>query len=831
MKAIVLAGGFGTRIQPLTNSVPKPMLPILNRPMMEHIIIKLRDELNITEIAVLLYFKPEIIKEYFKDGKDLGVNITYFLPDDDYGTAGAVAFARDFLDETFVIASGDLVTNFNFKEIKKFHDKKKSKLTITLTPVENPLEFGVVIANEKTNQIERFLEKPSWGEVFSDTINTGIYFIEPEILDYIPFSENFDFAKDLFPLLMKEGVPLWGCPMKGYWRDVGNPISYRDVYKDIFDGLIELPFKGEKQKLDKAVVYLEQGVKLPEQIRADGVVVIGKGSKIADGVTLENVCLGSNVNIKKHTELIDCVVWDKVQIGTKTKLKNSVLCNDNIIKDEIKVPHGVVIAEKCEIGKKASFEKDLIVWPEKIIAANSVVNNNVIWGTKYKSSIFEEGKVKGRTNIELSIDVIIKIAESFGSTLPVGSTVYLSRDYHKSSRMLKRAFLSGMLSTGINVIDLQSTPSNVMRYRLQKNDEIVAGVHFRHSVQTSEDTEVIIYGSNGLTIDSKVSKSIEKLYFKEAYRRVNHTEVGEITEEDGSEEIYIDAVLDTLDLSLFKNSDLKVSADIMFGSTSYIYPIIMNELGIENVVLNAYKDDKKLSGVGEELIKTQKNMENITRAMGLDCAFLIYPNGHKLQIIDDKGELVYDYIALLAVLDMIDKYCDHKIKVLLPAWGPDFVKYKNIEIIRDKRENYTATELFDFDLIANTDGHFAFTNFGLNRDAVYSSFRILEILQKSGKKLSKTIEKLPKFTFKGENVPCPSEAKGKMMRKFLGDAGDKKIDTTDGVKTWVNEDEWILMVPDDNRDFLNIYIQAETEKSASKIFWKYQDKIEKWLSE
>ena len=831
MKAIVLAGGFGTRIQPLTNSIPKPMLPILNRPMMEHIIIKLRDELNITEIAVLLYFKPDIIKNHFKDGKDLGVNITYFQPDDDYGTAGAVAFARDFLDETFIIASGDLVTNFDFKEIKKFHEKKKSKLTITLTPVENPLEFGVVIANEETNRIERFLEKPSWGEVFSDTINTGIYLIEPEILEHIPYAENFDFAKDLFPKLMSQDIPLWGCPIKGYWRDVGNPISYRDVYKDIFAGKMKLPFKGEKKKIDKATVYLEEGAKVPEQIRMDGIVVIGKNTKISEGVTLSNVCIGDNVVVKKHTELIDTITWNDVQIGTKTKIRNSVICNENIIKDEIKIPHGAIIAEKCELGKKTSFEKDLVVWPEKIMDPNSVVTNNVIWGTKYKSSIFENGKVIGRTNIELSIDIVTRIAESLGSTLPVGSTVYLSRDYHKSSRMLKRAFLSGMLSTGINVIDLHSTPSNAMRYRLQKKEELVAGIHFRQSVLDPMNTEVIIYTSDGLPIDAKLAKSVERIYFKEAYRRVNYSEIGELTQEPEIEEEYIQAVIDNLDVNLLKTSEIKVATDIMFGSTANIYPRIMNELGIENVVLNAYKDDKKLSGIGEELLKSQKNMENITRAMGLDCGFLIYPNGHKLQVVDDNGELVYDYVVLLTVLDIIDKYCDHKMKVLLPAWGPDFIKYKNIEIVRDKFSNFKTSELIDFDLIANTDGNFAFTKFGLNRDAVYSSFKILEILQKSNKSLSKIVDKLPKFSFKGENVPCPSSFKGKMMRKFLEDAGDKKVSTKDGVKTWINDDEWILMVPDDNRDFLNIYIQAENEKSSSKIFWRYQDKIEKWLSE
>jgi mannose-1-phosphate guanylyltransferase/phosphomannomutase len=183
MKAVVMAGGFGTRIQPLTNSRPKPMLPVVNRPMMENTMITLRD-LGIKDFIVLLYFKPEVIQDYFGDGSKFGMNITYVIPDDDYGTAGAVKLAQEHIgDDNFIIISGDLVTDFDFQKIFDYHKQKKSKLTITLTSVENPLEFGVVIAN-KEGKIEKFLEKPSWGEVFSDTINTGIYVIEPEILDH-----------------------------------------------------------------------------------------------------------------------------------------------------------------------------------------------------------------------------------------------------------------------------------------------------------------------------------------------------------------------------------------------------------------------------------------------------------------------------------------------------------------------------------------------------------------------------------------------------------------------------------------------------------------------
>ncbi len=830
MKAIVLAGGFGTRIQPLTNSIPKPMLPILNRPMMEHIILKLRDELHITQIAVMLFFKPEIIKNYFKDGSDWGVEITYYQPDDDYGTAGAIAYARDFLDETFIIVSGDLVTNFDFKKIKAFHENKKSKLTITLTSVENPLQFGVVIAN-KNGEIEKFLEKPSWGEVFSDTINTGIYVLEPEIMNYIPYGENFDFAKDLFPKLMQEKITLWGCSQQGYWRDVGNPESYREVYGDIFKQHILLDFKGEKQETSWATIYAEEGVEIDPKVRLKGIVVLGKNVKISEGVTLENVCIGANSKIKKHVELIDCVLWNKVSINTKTKLKNAVICNNNKIEEEVKASLGVILAENCEINRKVSFERDVIIWPDKIIDEHSVVSTNIIWGDKYKSSIFQAGRVIGRTNIELSSQMSAKLAESFGSILPIGSNVYVSRDYHKSSRMLKRAFLSGILSTGVNVFDVESVSSNVMRHSLANNDNVIAGVHIRQSVINESETEMIFYTNEALPIDTNLAKSVERIFFLENFRRVHYNQIGDIYQSENIVQQYIEDISKQIDSSILHNKNIKIATDIMFGSTSNIYPKIINELGIESIILNAYKDDKQLQKIPTIIQKSHQDVGKIVKYLNLDCGFLIYPNGQKLQIVCDDGNLMGDYIALLVILDLLERTSTKKVKVFLPAWAPDFIEYKNIEITRAKLESFKSSQLQEFDLIANTDGHYAFTQFGFTSDALYVSFKVLELLSKSQLKLSNAVKSLPSFSYRGENVACKSNHKGKMMRKFLEEAEGKKHSTQDGVKIWVSKKEWILMVPDQHREFLNIYIQAKNIDNANAIFEEYKKKIEKWRNE
>ena len=412
MKAVVMAGGFGTRIQPLTNSIPKPMLPILNKPMMEHIIKKLKS-VGITEIVVLLYFKPEVIQNYFKDGSDLGIRINYVLPDDDYGTAGAVKKAQKYLDERFIVVSGDLVTDFDFKEIIGFHDAVNSKLTITLTSVEDPLQFGVVIT-DKDGKILRFLEKPGWGEVFSDTINTGIYVIEPEILDYIPDNIPFDFSKDLFPKLMKEGVTLYGYNAKGYWRDVGNPESYREVNKDILKEKVRIDFEGEKLVYPSGVLYTKTK-DLPASLEIVGKVVLDENVKLEENITLENVVIGKNCRIGKNTYIKDSVLWSDVKIGSSCRFLNAVICNNNIIENNVRAEYGVIIAEGCEIKDNVAFEKDVIIWPNKLIEEGSIISSNLIWGDKWKSSLFEGGKVSGRTNIELSNEMAAKLAASFGS--------------------------------------------------------------------------------------------------------------------------------------------------------------------------------------------------------------------------------------------------------------------------------------------------------------------------------------------------------------------------------------------------------------------------------
>lgn len=832
MKAVVMAGGFGTRIQPLTHSVPKPMLPILNRPMMQHIIEKVRDA-GIKDIVILLYFKPEVIKDYFKDGSEFGVNIEYMLPDNDYGTAGAVKCAEKFLDEEFIVVSGDLVTDFDLNEIIAFHKKKESLLTITLTPVADPLQFGVVISSPE-GKIQRFLEKPSWGEVFSDTINTGIYILHPSILEHIPESANYDFGKDLFPSLMKAGVTLWACSVRGYWRDVGNPESYREVQKDLLSGKVALSIRGEKIERNSGTLYVEEGARVSETASIDGIVVVGKNSVIEDGVKLDNCVVGDKTIVGKNSVLEDSTIWDEIEIGEKSGVYNSVICSKNKIGKKVKIIKGLILADGCEIGDSVSFENDVTVWPDKIVESASIVSNNIVWGNKYKNSIFEGGVVSGRTNVELSCEMAIKLAESFGSLLPVGSKVYLSRDYHKSSQMLKRAFFSGLLSSGVNVVDIHITPSNIARFGIKEAKDVVAGVHFRQSVVNQQNTEILFFTHEGLHIDTNTEKSCERVFFRESFRRVNFDEIGQVSEKANLKEKYKKAVLKALNTDAIKVKKPKVAVDLLFGSTSDIYPEILTSLNVDNIVLNAYADDKKLNRLPALIEKAREDLSKIVKHLGMNMAYIIYPNGQKLEMITDAGELLDSQMQLLTVLKLFDMNSkNQKSKVYLPVSAPDFLdnEFENLTIERGKLSGAKANKLKEYDLIANLSGNFAFSEFAYSNDAIFASIKILEMLSGSDKSLQEIKDSLTSFYFHYEKVPCASNLKGKMMRKFMEASVGKEASFVDGVKIMIKKNDWILMLPDQHSDHLNIYVQAAEASDGEAIFNEFAGKIIEWSKE
>src|SRR6266576_2463771 len=255
MKAVVMAGGEGTRLRPLTSNQPKPMVPIVGKPCMEHIIELLRRH-GFEDVIVTVAFLPQAIRSYFGGGETLGVDIGYWVEESPLGTAGSVKRAAGRLDDTFLVISGDALCDVDLTQLVEAHREKGASVTIGLKSVENPLEFGIVVTDED-GRVERFLEKPSWGQVFSDTINTGIYVLEPEVLKHVPTDRPYDFSKELFPLLLEMGRPIYGYVCEGYWQDIGNLDQYRQANFDALDEKVRLNVPGIKIRGD---VWIGEGV-------------------------------------------------------------------------------------------------------------------------------------------------------------------------------------------------------------------------------------------------------------------------------------------------------------------------------------------------------------------------------------------------------------------------------------------------------------------------------------------------------------------------------------------------------------------------------------------
>src|SRR5438552_11104743 len=281
MKAVVMAGGEGTRLRPRTSNQPKPMVPIVGKPCMEHILELLKQH-GLSEVIVTVAFLPQAIRGYFGDGESLGMKVGYSVEESPLGTAGSVRLAADQLDETFLVISGDALCDIDLTALIDFHKEKGAAVTIGLKSVDNPLEFGIVVTDED-GRIERFLEKPSWGQVFSDTINTGIYVMEPEALSHVPADGPYDFSTQLFPLLLEMGRPLYGHVCGGYWQDIGNLDQYRQANFDALDEKVRLNIPGIRLRGN---IWIGEGVEIDDLEGVEGPAFIGNYCRISPAASI-----------------------------------------------------------------------------------------------------------------------------------------------------------------------------------------------------------------------------------------------------------------------------------------------------------------------------------------------------------------------------------------------------------------------------------------------------------------------------------------------------------------------------------------------------------------
>lgn len=827
MKGVIMAGGFGTRLRPLTNNLPKPMLTITNRPMMEHI-VGLLTKGGITDIVALLYFQPEVIEGHFKDGANFGCRMTYISAAEDLGTAGSVKNAQRLLDEPFLVISGDLLTDFDLRKAIDFHREKKALATMVLTRVENPLPFGIVITDDN-GRIVRFLEKPGWGEVFSDTINTGIYILEPRVLEYIPPGEGFDFSKNLFPLLMEKGEPLFGYIADGYWKDVGSLEEYRRANLDVLQGKVKVVIPGEGKK----GVWIGSGSSIDFTSDLEGSVVVGENCRIGAETRVINSVIGDNCTIEKGATVIDSVLWDGVYIGHGAILHENVVGNNTEIKDGAFLGEGAVVSDHCKIGRQSVVKANVKVWPYKVVEDGATLATSLIWGEKWAKTIFGVYGVTGLANLEINPEFAARLGAAYGASLKKGSTISTSRDAHKASRMINRAIMTGVLSTGVNVHDYGITPMPVVRYLARGGSEI-GGVHTRRSPFDPELLDLKFFDNNGLDLHPNYEKTIERLFFREDFRRATLEDTGEMVFPIHGFEYYQNGFMSSIDCDVIRKAGLKLVLDYSYGSSSRIFPSILGRLNCEVIALNANLDGARITKTGEDFRRALEQLSSIVHTLKADVGILLDTGGEKIFLVDETGGILDGDTALNLMCLLVMKCGDKWGSIAIPVTASRVIEgMGDLYGFTVKRTKTSARGMMEAALeegvvfVGEETGGFIFPRFQPAFDGMFAIAKLLEMMARKGVRLRNLVREVPPSFIKRERVPSSWESKGKIMRYLMDDSRDKEVQLLDGIKVFYGKD-WVIVYPSHDHAYFHIVAEASTTEKAEELARRYADKITGW---
>ena len=831
MKAVVMAGGEGSRLRPMTANRPKPMVPILNAPIMEHI-LRLLKQHGITDVVATLHYLADEIQSYFDDGSEFGIHIDYSIEDTPLGTAGSVKKAEDYIkDDSLVIISGDALTDCDLTKAIEFHKAHGGPATLVLARVPNPLEFGVVILDQD-KKVTRFYEKPSWSEVFSDTVNTGIYILEPSVLDLMQPGRAYDWSQDIFPRLLESDQPIYGYVMDEYWCDVGNLTQYREAQDDLLSRRLSLGIDGTQTEPGCWVgddCHIEPGVEIMPP------VFIGRNCRIKAGATIGPfTVLGDHCIVENDARIERSVLWESCYVGPSVGVRSAIVGSRVTIKRDSQIQEEAVIGDRCLIDIDCTIRPRIKLWPDKVIERGSIVTMSLVWGNKWRGNLFRELGVAGLSNIEITPEFATRLGSAFGSTLPNGSHVVTSRDSTRSSRMIKRAFMASLLSVGCNVLDLRSTALPVARHFI-KTSGTAGAMNARKLPGNNRVTLIELFDSQGAYLSKSAERKVETAFFREDFHRIDPDELGTIN--------YVARALEEYESDFFANLQtdephpLKIVCDFGFGATGSIFPVMLGHMGVETISINSFNDAKRAPRTEAEIGLHLENLSQIVSSLGYDFGVLFTNEGERLAIIDRTGQVLTGN-RLLAAFGMLFAKTMDAPKIVTSINAPDRVvdllRANGAEVIQtaaDTRSVMQGTMNHQAELGGDLNGGFIFPRMHPGFDAMFALGKMITLLQKAKIALTDLVADIPEFAVAYSQVRCPWESKGAVMRLLSEEfQGREGVETTDGIKIRSNEG-WALIVPDAFEQTFHVYAEGEDSASGKLLVERFSHKIEQMQSE
>ena len=812
MQAIIMAGGKGTRLRPLTCDKPKPMVPVANRPLLEHIILLLATQ-GWRDITITLCYQPEKIEAFFGDGSRLGVRLRYLIEDQPLGTAGSVKKASPYLKETFVVASGDALTDFNLLEALAFHRARRAKVTVVLTRVSSPLEYGVVLVGGDGG-ILRFLEKPGWGEVFSDTVNTGIYLIEPEVLSLIPQDKAFDFSRDLFPLMLAEGGGLYGFVAEGYWSDIGTLEQYRRANYDALARRVKISIPGVEFRPG---VWIGQGMELDARAVIEAPALIGDYCRIGGGTVIGAYSsLGDHSVVAGDASIKRTILWRHAYIGERTEIRGAIVADHALIRDHNAIYEGTVVGSGCVIGSHGTIYPEVKLWPGKQVESGAVIRESMVWNERSLRGLFGNAGVSGVANLEMTPEFTVKLSASFASILGQGRKVVMAGDGSAAGKLLKRAASVGMMGAGLQVLDLGTVSLAVCRFAIGMLG-LAGGLYISLLNQDPLQTVVQFLDERGLPLRRQDERSLEHAFYTEDFPRMDATRVGVLNYAPGLAESYLDALVNLVDTTEIEKAGFKVVLPPLTGPASNLLPALLDRLSCSYVRL----EQREMDWPGMDPQQRRSVLAAKIAACGADFAVSMDRAMEQLTVYESGGDEV-SQPCLMTLMSLAELRRGEGVRLVIPVTATeaieDLAKTLRGDVVRAKmqrrslQEEYAAMPAALRGLILP-----AF-------DALAALARLLELLADDGRDLKDLSSSLPVYQRVETAVACTWGVKGRLIRRLIEENQNRTAELTDGLRLR-DEQGWTLILPDGEEPFIRVYSEAGTSEEADALNKLYVERL------
>ena len=831
MKAVVMAGGHGTRLRPLTSNQPKPMVPIVGKPCMEHILELLREH-GVEDVTVTLAFMPQAVRTYFGSGEGLDMNISYSVEESPAGTAGSVKLASEGLDDTFIVISGDALCDVDLTALVAFHREREASVTIGLKHVDNPLEFGIVVVDDD-GRVERFLEKPGWGEVFSDTINTGIYVIEPEVLRHIPDDVPFDFSRELFPHLLAMGRPLYGFPLDGYWQDVGNLDQYLQANVDALEERVNLSIPGLRIRGN---VWIGDGVDLDDLEMASiaAPAFVGNYCRIGRDARIgPHTVLASSVTVREGAIVARSTVDASSHIASGARVEGAVVGRSCFLQARARVHQGAALGDEVTLGPDSEILPNVRIYPFKEVEAGTQVDRNLVWESRATSArLFVANGLSGRVNVDLTPDVALRLGTALGTALRRSDQVVVGRGPSRSAVLLAEAMAAGIRSTGVDVVDLGLSPASLARHGLRTNS-YRAGAHVGAHPHDPELIEINLFEAPGVQLGSQLQGALVRHFSRQEFRRAGYKDLGLMTKPVQAVEAFVQDLVGAVDAERIRERSFRLAVEYSHSVPALVAPLVLSALGVEVVASRAEVTDQVVGERSLDLHETTERARQLVGAVQADLAVVVDSAGERVSLIDDRGRVIEHWQALLLLGAMIGARSEAG-TVVVPSTTTSHIE----PVVGDLQVERVSASLAALTLasteqgvvFAGTDeGTYIFPRFLPAPTASASIAILLDLLVADGRAVSDLVDELPQTSLTHASIACPWGAKGALMRLLADELKDEDLSLGDGIRV-SNAASWAQVIPDPDEAVVHLYAEATSDDDVATLERRFVSLIEEILA-